>query len=234
MKTTLLPLVLGVLLMLSAASVAQVRVIKPVKKRPKTTNMTIGGGIASSMLFLSQNVKENNSAKGLNGIVTYGGYKSNLRLSLEYVHYKKLDFDPTWYNIKAHTIEANLHILAHFKNMRAYFYPLVGLSYNTFSGRFTGINDFLHLSALYQPNTTATKRWLGVNVGTGFEKQIKRMSIYAEYKMRVGTVENHKQLSIMDVCLFAGVRYNFKAPSIYSIFRGTRSRYVLDTERSYN
>lgn len=226
-----LALLTALFLFTGFAFFAQVKVVRPVKKsKPKTTNFGIGGGITSSVLFLAQNVKENNNALGFNGAIVYGGSKRNLRASFEYTTYRKVDIEPTWYNIKASTIEANLHIIARFREIKAYFYPIVGLSYNRFSGYFTGINDFLNLRAVYKTNTVATKYWLGVNVGTGYEVYFKKVSFYVDYKMRIGTAQQHKQLNIMDVCFFGGLRYNIKVPSVYQVFRGTRSRYMLDKE----
>lgn len=213
-----------------SVSFSQVRVIKPVKTHYKTTNIGIGGGLTSSMLFLAQNVKENNNALGFNGNLTYGGAHSNLRGSFEYTRFRKIDIAPTWYNIKASTYEVNLHIIARFKNIKAYFYPIFGISYNVFSGYFTGINDFLHLRTIYKADDVATKRWFGLNVGTGYEVYIKRASLFIDYKMRVGAAEGNKQINIMDVCIFGGLRYNLKVPSVYKLFKGTRSRYVLDKE----
>ena len=50
-----------------------------------------------------------------------------------------------------------------------------------------------------------------------------------DYKMRIGVNEGNKQLTILDVCFAAGLRFNMRAPSIYRLFKGTRSRYLLDT-----
>ncbi|MGZ6416829.1 MAG: hypothetical protein ACXVDW_21795, partial [Bacteroidia bacterium] len=61
------------------------------------------------------------------------------------------------------------------------------------------------------------------------EHYIKPFSFFVDYKMRVGESDK-KQLNIMDVCFTLGIRCNFIVPSIYKIFRGTRSRYFLDTE----
>src|SRR4051812_19175255 len=101
----------------------QVRTIKPVKTHPRTTNFAVSGGLIRSMLFLTRNVKENNNALGYQGSIVYGGSKI-FRGSLEYTHYKKINIEPTWYDIKAYTIEANVHVLARFKRTKAYFYPL--------------------------------------------------------------------------------------------------------------
>ncbi len=206
---------------------SQVRIVKPVKTRPTTTNFAFGFGAARSVLFLNRNVKENNDANGLQASLIYGG--SNIfRFSLEYTHYKQINIDPTWYNIKASTMEANMHIIARFKNTDAFFYPLIGLSYNTFSGYFTGKNDFLNLSDKYKINQTALTQWLGVNIGTGYELFFKKISVFLDYKMRVGFADGKHQLNIMDVCFSTGLRYNLKAPSIYKLFKGPRNRYLLN------
>jgi hypothetical protein len=205
----------------------QVKIIKPVKTHAKTTNFAIGIGAAKSVLFLNRNVKENNDANGLQASLIYGG--SNIfRFSLEYTRYQSINIAPTWYDIKANTIEANMHIMARFKNTDAIFYPLFGLSYNSFSGYFTGKNDFLNIADKHKPNQTVVTKWLGVNIGTGYEIYFKKVSLFIDYKMRVGYADGKKQLNIMDVCFSAGLRYNLKVPSVYQLFRGTRSRYLID------
>ncbi|MCE3227187.1 MAG: hypothetical protein K0S32_1738 [Bacteroidetes bacterium] len=220
-------------LLLSVLSPSQTRVIKPVKKAyPKTTNFGISAGLTRSVLYLNRNVKENNDATGYTFAAVYGG-KKIARLSLEYTHYKTINIAPTWYDIKANTIEANIHVIARFKKTHAYFYPIAGLSYNMFSGYFTGRNDFLNLSEKHPRNAVISTNWVGLNVGTGYEYFIKPVSFFLDYKMRIGFSEG-KNLNIMDVCFTFGVRYNLKVPSIYKIFSGTRSRYVLDTDDPEN
>ncbi|MBA3663545.1 MAG: hypothetical protein H0W61_04965 [Bacteroidetes bacterium] len=220
---------ISVFLLLSTLSVSQTRVIKPVKKKyPKTTNFGIGVGVTRSVIYLNRNVKENNDARGYSFSLIYGG--SNIvRASIEYTHYRAVSIEPTWYDIKASTIEANIHVIARFKKTNAFFYPLAGISYNMFSGFFTGRDDFLNLSEKYPVNQVVTTNWAGLNIGTGYEHYIKPFSVFIDYKMRIG-ITTEKQLNIMDVCFTFGIRYNFKVPSIYKIFSGTRSRYFLDSE----
>jgi hypothetical protein len=208
---------------------AQVKTVtKPSQKTwSKSTNLGIGCGVSRSVLFLTRNVKENNDATGYNATIIYGGERL-FRGSLEYTFYQPIDIKPTWLDIKAHTLELNMHVIARFKNVKAYFYPLFGISYNSFSGYFTGLNDFLNLKDDYGVNQVVNTRWLGLNVGTGYEIYIKNVSVFADYKMRVGNSERLKQLNIMDVCFTGGLRYNLKVPSIYKLFRGTRGRYILD------
>jgi hypothetical protein len=205
--------------------------VKPVNKHPKKTNFGMGAGLTRSVIYLARNVKANNDATGFNTSLVYGGAKLT-RASLEYTYYRPIDIAPTWYDIHASTVEFNVHIMARFRTKQAYFYPLFGLSYNTFSGTFTGINDFLNLSSLYSKNERVVTRWLGVNLGTGYEYYFKPGSFFLDYKMRVGITEGNKQLNIQDVCISAGLRFNLRVPSFYSLFiyKGTRSRYLLDTE----
>ncbi|MBA2613683.1 MAG: hypothetical protein H0U95_17100 [Bacteroidetes bacterium] len=174
-------------------------------------------------------MKDNNDAIGYHGSVLYGGSKL-LRGSLEYTYYRKINIEPTWYNIKASTIEFNIHIMTKFKKSKTYFYPLVGLSYNSFSGYFTGKDDFQNLHDKYQKNQIAVTKWIGVNVGAGFEKYfIKRASVYGEYKMRVGNSQE-KQINIMDVCFSIGVRGYLRVPSIYKLVSTTKSRYPFESK----
>jgi hypothetical protein len=209
---------------------AQLRRIKPVKTYPKTTNFSFGAGLTRSVLFLSRNVKENNDASGINLNLIYGGAKL-LRVSIEYSYFSPINIEPTWTNIHANSIEANAHVIARFKNTKAFFYPLFGLSYNHFSGFFTGKNDFLNVGVKYKANTSVTNNWLGLNVGTGYEQFFGQMSVFIDYKMRVGIDDGKsKQINIMDVCISAGLRYNIKVPSVYKLFSGTKGRYFLDTD----
>lgn len=217
-------------LLFMSLSFAQVKVVKPVKpvnSKPAYTRLGIGFGGAGSVLFLSRNIKENNEAYGYHVSLVYGGAKL-FRTSLEYTQYKTLSIEPTWYNVKAKTVECNVHILARFSESNAIFYPMFGLSYNTFSGFYTGVNDFLNLGTLYEKNQDVVTNWWGLNVGTGYEYYFDQLSLFADYKMRIGVSEGYNELNIMDVCLSAGLRWNFRAPSVYRLFKGTRSRYVLD------
>jgi hypothetical protein len=224
-------LYVAILLIFSLTVNAQLKVVKPVKNHPKRTTLAFGAGLSQSVIYLNRNVKDNNDAIGFHANVLYGGSKL-LRYSAEYTFFRTFDIDPTWYNIKAQTMEFNVHFLARFNNRKAVFYPIVGLSYNLFAGYFTGINDHLNLASVYERNQDATSRWLGLNVGTGFEYFFKPGSFFVDYKMRVGIAEGNQRLNIMDVCFSAGLRFNLRVPTFYSIFKGTRGRYFLDTKDS--
>lgn len=216
-----------ILLLISFFKVnSQIKTNKPVKTHPKETNFAVGFGGTRSVLYLNRNVKENNDAAGLHFSVIYGGSKL-LRLSAEYSHFFPINIEPTWQNINAKSIECNMHIIARFTKSKAFFYPIVGLSYNEFNGFFTGKNDFLNLSDKYGKNTQVKTVWYGLNIGTGYEYYIQKVSLFLDYKMRVGFADG-RQLNIMDVCFTAGARFNLKVPSIYKIFSGPRSRYMLN------
>lgn len=216
------------LLFLSVGLTAQLKVVKPIVTHPKRTTLAFGLGLTRSVVYLSRNVKPDNNADGFNASAVYGGARL-MRLSLEYTYYRTMNIEPTWYDIKAHTIEANVHFLARFKSKKAVFYPIVGISYNIFSGYFTGVNDYLNLTSLYPVNETVTTRWPGLNVGTGYEYYFKPGSFFIDYKMRVGFTEGTNQVNIQDVCFSAGFRFNLRVPTIYTVFKGTRGRYSLDT-----
>lgn len=203
--------------------------VTPPKKHPKRTDLAIGLGVTRSVVYLARNVKPDNDATGLNASLVYGGSRL-FRVSLEYTRYAEMNMAPTWYDVKANTMELNGHVLAHFKNKNAYFYPLFGISYNRFSGFYTGNNDFLNLSEYYKKNTQVSTNWFGLNVGTGYELFFKPGSFFLDYKMRIGVTRGYNQINIQDVCISAGFRFNFRAPSIYRIFSpgGLRSRYLLD------
>jgi hypothetical protein len=217
-----------VIFFLFTASLAysQLHVVKPVKTRPKKTNFAIGFGVSQSVVYLTRNVNSNNDARGLNVSMLYG-ITRGLRLCAEYSLYRSLDIAPTWYGINAHTIEVNIQPLLRFNNRRAYFYPLLGWSYNIFKGFYTGTSDAQSLFLVYQKNTVIRSSWLGFNAGLGYEFYFRPGSFFATYKMRVGKAEG-SNLNIMDVCITAGLRFNIKVPTFYNLFRGTRSRYILD------
>jgi hypothetical protein len=199
------------------------------KRESEKTNLEIGVGAMGSVLYLGRNIKEDNDAKGFTITGNYGGQKL-CRLGFQYTFYRPIDIEPTWYDVKAHTIEANLEMIARFKNNKSYLYPFVGLSYNTFKGYFTGQNDFLGLKEYYPMNTTQRERWMGVNIGTGFEHAMGPIVLFADYRMRVGLQRQYGNngggLNIMDVCYSAGVRLKMIVPTLHKIYRGISDRYT--------
>jgi hypothetical protein len=200
----------------------------PLVKKSDKTDLGFGLGLTRSVVYLARNVKTDNDATGLNATLVYG-LSRLFRASLEYTYYLPLDIAPTWYDIRANTIEMNMHILARFKSVKAYFYPMFGISYNTFSGRFTGVEDYLNLSKIYDRNQQVKTTWFGLNIGTGYELFFKPGSFFLDYKMRVGVTEGYNNLNIQDICVTAGLRFNVRVVRFGKWFRGTRSRYLLNT-----
>ena len=219
-----------IMTMVSSFLPAQLRIQKPVKTYPKSTGLYFSAGIGRSVLYLERNVKENNDATGYYLNIQYGGSKL-FRLSTEYTYYRPISIAPTWTDIKASTFEMNLQVIARFNQAHAFFYPIFGLSFNRFSGFFTGKNDFMSLANHYPINSTVVNQWVGVNAGTGYEYFYKRVGFFVEYKMRVGIQDgNDRKLNIMDVCYALGIKYNLRVRSIYSIMKGTRNRYFLNSQ----
>lgn len=194
------------------------------RKEEGMTNLQIGAGLAGSVLYLSRNIKEDNDALGYTMNVIYGGHKG-FRISAQYTTYVPIDIEPTWYNIKANTIEANIEAIVLFKNNKTILYPTAGFSYNTFKGYFTGMDDFLNLKEIYKPNTIVYDQWVGFNVGTGIEHAFGPLVIFADYKMRVGRADRTGGINIMDVCYSGGLRLKIWVPTFHKIYKGMQDKY---------
>jgi hypothetical protein len=207
----------------------QVRVIKPPKSHPSHTNLGIGLGVTNSAVFLQRNTLDEDNIIGLTGCLTYDASKK-LRVNVDYTRYQKVDIHPTWYNIRASTLEANANILWYSKGGFC-FYPIAGISYNVFKGYFTGLADFQNLTSRYSSNHEVVTRWIGINTGVGMEYPIKPFAIFGSFKLRTGFSDGKSQLNIVDVCFNGGVRYNLRAPSLYKLFKGTGHRYYLDSDK---
>jgi len=192
------------------------------KAEKVSTNVSIGAGLMSSVVYLSRNVKENNDALGYSGHIIIDA-TDYFRFSGQYTYYRTINIEPTWRNINAQSIEANMEFLARFKNNKSILYPFWGFSYNTFKGFFTGQNDFLGLHEFYTANSTVNNRWWGLNVGTGFEHSFGPVAIYLDYRMRIG--QSDKGLNIMDVCYGAGLRVHIPKAKLRKVFRGPNDRF---------
>lgn len=201
------------------------------KKEEKLTDFGIGAGLTRSVIFLSRNIKEFNDAKGYCFNLTYGGHKL-IRFTAEYAKYNTLNIEPTWYDIKAKTYEANIHFLARFKNNKGIIFPIVGLSLNEFKGFFTGRDDFQNLRDKYSINSEVKSFWLGANFGLGYEHKIGPVKLVVMYKMRVGAADANERLNIMDVCYNFGLRYDIRVLRAKYIYRRIMNyhgnRYAID------
>lgn len=201
--------------------------VKKTKTESTKTNFQLGTGLMGSVLYLSRNVKEDNDALGYTFMANYTGEKI-CRFNLQYTYYKPINIEPTWYTIKAHTIEANLEILARFKNNKTFLYPFLGVSLNTFKGYFTGMDDFLNLREHYKPQSTIVNNWLGLNVGSGLEHNIGPVVLFIDYRMRIGRMEKYNGYNIMDVCYGGGIRIKLSIPpknGVRNFFHNFNNRY---------
>jgi len=198
--------------------------------KPKRAKLSIGAGINRSELFLEQNIKEDERMMGVSTQLVYDAHKV-VRFSAEFTHYFPNDLAPKWYNLKYDGVEINCQFKARFENVNAVFYPIVGFSYHSFSGYFTGKNDSKGVSAVYPPNSFQKINWLGFNFGTGYEYKYKRLGFFAEFKLRFGIEhKNFRNTGIKDVSTGTGIKYYFGIPTIRTLFRGgTRNRYFLKT-----
>jgi hypothetical protein len=205
-------LVLWMLMLLSAISYSQNKkttakpaaaTVKHEKRTIEFSRWSIKGGVNISVIYLARNVQESNNKPGFCGGITYE-VNDLVRISGLYTHFRPIDIQPTWLNVKANTYEMNLEIMAKFPNKKTLVYPFVGLSYNTYNGFFTGESDYLNLKEYYGSNVTVKNHWLGFNIGAGLEHNFGPVGLFADYRMRLGKQEN--ALNIMDVCYTAGLK----------------------------
>ncbi|MCD6019958.1 MAG: hypothetical protein K0S53_3079 [Bacteroidetes bacterium] len=180
-------------------------IIKPEKERPYTKwSLKAGGNI--SVIYLARNVKENNNEPGYCGGLTYE-VNNFVRVATLYSRFRPINIEPTWLDVKANTYEMNMEILAKFPNRKTLLYPFFGLSYNMYSGYFTGESDFLNLSEYYPVNSTVKNNWTGLNFGVGLEHNFGILGLFIDYRMRVGKQET--AINIMDVCYTGGLKVRF-------------------------
>jgi hypothetical protein len=182
-----------------------IAIIKPEKERPYTTwSLKAGGNI--SVIYLARNVKEKNNEPGYCGGLTYE-VNNFVRVATLYSRFRPINIKPTWLDVKANSYEINMEILAKFPNKKTLLYPFFGLSYNTYSGFFTGESDFLNLREYYAVNSIVKNNWAGLNFGVGLEHNFGILGLFLDYRMRVGKQET--AINIMDVCYTGGLKVRF-------------------------
>ncbi len=183
---------------------------KPVKppKEIRYLKWSVKAGANLSVVYLARNVKDDNNAPGICGGVNFE-VNNFIRVSTLFTRFRPINIEPTWLNVKANTYEMNLEAVARFPNKKTLLYPFVGLSYNTYTGFFTGQSDYLNLKEYYQANSTVRNKWLGVNFGTGLEHNFGMLGLFVDYRMRVGKQEKGIGINIMDVCYTGGLKLRF-------------------------
>jgi len=178
----------------------------PIVREKKYTKLSLKTGANISVIFLARNTKDNNNSPGFCAGLTYEA-NNFVRISTLYTRFRPINIEPTWYDINANTIEANLEILARFPNNKTLFYPFAGFSYNTFKGFFTGQRDYLNLKENYMANSLIKNNWFGLNLGTGIEHNFGILGLFIDYRMRVGKLDGN--FNIMDVCYTGGLKIRF-------------------------
>ncbi len=189
----------------TTAKTPSVSINKIEKERPYT-RWGLRAGANLSVIYLARNIKDKNNEPGFCGGFIYE-INNFVRVSALYTRFQPTNIKPTWLDVKANTTEANLEILARFPNKKTLLYPFVGLSYNTYTGFFTGESDYLGLREYYPVNSTVKNQWLGLNLGTGIEHNFGILGLFLDYRMRVGRQE--KAINIMDVCYTGGIKVRF-------------------------
>jgi hypothetical protein len=224
---------LSLTLLLSVQGYTQIKIAPPPKHLvvTKVSSFGIGFGLTRSVVYLPRNTKNNNDATGKNVMLTYD-HGNLLRFTLEYNKYNSINISPTWYDVKAWVIESNVYLMAKFADGHGLFYPIAGLSFNQFSGFYTGLNDYLNLKSIYKENTNVTNNWVGLNVGVGYDYCFKNSALSFTYKMRAGRTEGLNEMNIQDICITAAYRVYLSGPTLKKIFKGTRSRYALSKPKS--
>ncbi len=192
------------------------------KKEKTYTIWSLKAGANLSVIYLARNVKENNNEPGYCTGLTFE-INDFVRVSALYSYFKPINIEPTWLNVRANTYESNFEVLARFPNQKTLLYPFVGLSYNTFTGFFTGQSDYLNLREYYRVNSTIKNKWLGFNLGTGLEHNFGILGIFIDYRMRVGKQE--KAINIMDVCYTAGLKIKFPYGKLAHIIAKPNDRF---------
>ncbi|MES2567150.1 MAG: hypothetical protein V4565_09810 [Bacteroidota bacterium] len=199
----------------------EIKIIKPEKERPYTKwSLKAGGNI--SVIYLARNVKEKNNEPGYCGGLTYE-VNNFVRVATLYSRFRPINIKPTWLDVKANTYEMNMEILAKFPNKKTLLYPFFGLSYNTYSGFFTGESDFLNLREYYPVNSTVKNNWLGCNFGVGLEHNFGILGLFIDYRMRVGRQET--AINIMDVCYTGGLKVRFPYGKLAKILASPNDRF---------
>lgn len=193
-----------------------------VKKEQIYTPWSVKAGTSISVVYLARNIKDNNNEPGFCGGLTYE-INHFVRITALYTHYTPINIEPTWLRVKANTYEANFEVIAKFPNQKTLLYPFAGFSYNTYTGFFTGQNDYLNLKEYYAVNSEVKNHWLGLNLGTGLEHHFGILGVFIDYRMRVGKQES--AFNIMDVCYTGGVKVKLPYGKLAKSLSHTNDRF---------
>lgn len=172
------------------------------------THFAFGAGVSFAPVYMARSVNNDHTAKGLNLVMIMdpGNYT---RLSFEYNHYGSINISPTWSHIRAQCAELNVQTIARSNDGRFFFGPVIGVSYNSSAGYYTGLYDNTNFGYLHSRNTNVGIRWFGVSMGCVADFKINRSYLSLTLlKLRVGKPEGYEHFNVMDVNAGISVRYD--------------------------
>ena len=160
----------------------------------------VGGGFTFSAINLLRNPDDTRAKHGFE-FRSQMELKPALRISGSYSRNFELT-TPTWANITSVNYDLNLQFVAHFRESGNSIYFFTGGNMNRWKGRFTGFQDFFDIAETLAPGTWTRETYLGLNFGTGLEKNWKHSNLYGKFKFRLTSTE--LGFSISDVVYTVG------------------------------
>ena len=189
---------------------------------------SLGYGRLNGVVYMSRNVDVLNSANGHAFSLLYS--QSDLfRWEIAFQRFSDFDMNPSWKSVKARTMECNLMCLARTQGGGLLFYPIAGLSYNSFNAFYTGIQDYTLMSKTTQPNTVIQSFWPGINTGVGSSLCIGNLEISLQYKMRIGQTPGLRDLNIQDIQFSLLAWYS---PKDFKINSAKKNKTIKKSNRS--
>ncbi|HXB39711.1 MAG TPA: hypothetical protein VNZ49_04165 [Bacteroidia bacterium] len=137
-----------------------------------------------------------------------------------------INFKPEWVNIRSTFFDLQGNILFYFSNRKGIFYIIGGVSYQRYSGNYTGYGSISRMMP-YMDKEFKGNYFGGIS-GFGFELKVYlNISLYAETRFRMMWFDekldrNTKTLVISDQ-LCVGIKINL--PELHKIFRGPNDKY---------
>ena len=167
----------------------------------------IGGGLSFSTININKDM-EGHARCGLN---LKAGMKFSpvCRITSEFTNQFSYNIEPSWKHINSQSYELNANFLANLEGADASFYTITGISYQRWSGDFTGINHFYHLIDLGTTPKTYSYSWGSFIAGCGFEKKLNEFSLFGEFKYRISKKQVNVPLNIIDAGYTIGLKYIF-------------------------
>jgi hypothetical protein len=189
---------------------ANAQITTPIKPNPTTQTKTLhtnafylGGGCVLSSVNIFRNYRQNPYRLGYN-FRAYNEFSSNMRMMAEYTYMPKFSLEPTWLDVKNDVIDINLNLLAQIKDYKAIFYTITGLYAQRWKSFYTGINDFSNSKKTYLTNSIVINRYIGLDLGLGFERAFPGFQFFGEFRYRFSNTDSG--FGITDAAYSAGLK----------------------------